>query len=281
LTDHIPHHYRKGHMTRRPGLLLCIVGVLLTVGACDQLTSTNGGGNPVMLVTMNARTKGAGFTTSPVGNFYRVGAATFSSASSASDSCRGTTYDPSEVPAPITATAIGGGAFVAITVSGRTDSLRKVSTTDLTYRLATTVGITFVPGDSITFLIPGDVAGFPGVTIQARTAEPYVLNPVIVPAAGQAMTMTWTTATDGNAAMLVALRYNNGSGSGLNSQIFCDFKDDGAGTVSAALAALWSVSTTREVFTQRLRTSLVRISSVNDAFFNMISTYDVPTPVSP
>jgi hypothetical protein len=268
-------------MLRRAIGLLSVAGTLLASSACDQLTSTSNGGTPVMLVTLNARTKGAGFTTSPVGNFYSVSSATFSSAGSANDSCSALAYDPNAVPTPVTATAIGGGAFVAIQVSGNPDTLRKVSTTDLTYRLATTAGVSFTPGDTINFVIAGDVAGFPPATLQGRTAEPFTLNPIVVPPAGQAMTLTWTAASDANAAMLVSLRYNNGTGAGLNSQIFCDFKDGGTGTVPGALTTLWAASGMRDVFAQRLRTALVSIGGVTTSYFNMISTFDVPTPVSP
>lgn len=161
-------------MLRRASSLLPVAGMLLAAGACDQLTSTSSGGNPVMLVTLNARTRAGAYTTNPVGNFYRVGSATFSSAGSATDSCRVLAYDPNAVPTPITATPIGGGGFVAIKMSGRTDTLRKVSTTDFTYRLSTTAGILFTPGDTITFVIPGDVAGFPGVTVQGRDRKSVV-----------------------------------------------------------------------------------------------------------
>ena len=47
------------------------------------------------------------------------------------------------------------------------------------------------------------------------------------------MVVQWTPATDNNAAMYVALLYNSGGGTTLNTQIFCDFHDDGQGTVQS------------------------------------------------
>jgi hypothetical protein len=268
-------------MLRRSSSLLVAAAVSLAVAGCDALTSTAAGGNPVMLVYLNARTKGTGYTTNPVGNFYRVGSATFSSAASASDSCQIAPYDPNAVNPPVTAEAIGGGAYVAVNVPGHTDTLRKVSTSDLTYRLGSAAGLTFTPGDSITFVIPGDATGFPAVTVQARTSEAFVFNPIVVPPTGQAMALSWTAASDANAAMLVSLRYNNGLGTGINNVVFCDFKDDGTGTVPPDMVAAWAASATREVFVQRLRTSLVSVGGSNTSYFNMISTFDIPTPVSP
>ena len=41
----------------------------------------------------------------------------------------------------LSATAIGAGSGVAVTVSGRSDTLKKVSTSDLTYRLTALAGM--------------------------------------------------------------------------------------------------------------------------------------------
>ena len=268
-------------MLRHASLLLSAAGVILAMSACERLTSVSNGGTPILIVTLNARSLSTGYTTNPVATFYRVGSATFSSAGAASDRCRTVAYDPNAVPAPITAPPIGGGAFVAVRVSGRSDTLRKVSAAELTYRLATSRGVSFAPGDTITFVIPGDAVGFPGVTVEGRTAETFTLAPIVPPTAGQALTMTWTPPADANAAMLVSLRYNDGTGTGLNAQVFCDFKDVGNGTVPATIIAPWTGSAMRDVLAQRLRTALVRVPGATDSYFNMISIFDVPTPVSP
>ena len=268
-------------MTRRSPLVLsaALLGGIL---GCNALTETQSAGTPVMIVLLNARAKAGGFTTNPVTNFYRVGSAAFSSALSATDSCRGAAYDPTAVSTPQTASSIGGGAYVAVRISGRSDTLRKVSATNFTYTLASAAGLVFTPGDSMIFVVPGDNAGFPGTTLIGRTAEPFTFNPIVVPPQGQTMGLSWTTATDGDAAMLVSLRYNSGSGTGLNAQIFCDFRDDGSGVVQAPLAALWANSSTREVYVSRLRTALLQVSGLaTNSYFNMISTFEIPTPVSP
>jgi hypothetical protein len=263
----------------RPVLSLFTCAAALSVGACNLATDTSGGGTPVAILVLNTRTKGAGYTTSPTANFYRAQNITFSSAGAATDSCVLTGYDPNG-NSSISATIIGGGAFVLAAVSGRTDSLKK-SLTDATYRSSLVSGIDFTPGDSVAFTIVGDAAGFPASNVTAKTAEKYSLDPIIVPTAGQPMTVTWTPASDGNAAMLFSFRYNDGTGSGLNTQIFCDFRDDGSGVVQAANIARWAAASQRDVLSQRLRTALVRVPITSDAFVNVLSTYDVPTPVSP
>jgi hypothetical protein len=95
------------------------------------------------------------------------------------------------------------------------------------------------------------------------------------------MSITWTPATDLNAAMFISLLYNTGGGGTLNTQIFCDYHDDGQGTVQAyLLPALSSSSVPFVLHAQRVRSNVL-ISSVLNGLMNVISTFDVPTPVSP
>jgi hypothetical protein len=268
-------------MSRRSLFLLGCAGLALA-GACSSLTSGSLSGTPVAIVSMNARSKGAGFTTSPFANFYSATNITFSSASAASDSCVLTSYSATAAPGN-TAKIIGAGAYVLEQVSGHTDTLIKATTPDETYLSSHVSGVAFNPGDSVTFSILGDLAGFPTATVTAKTAEPFTLNPIVVPPTGQPMTVTWSTGSDANGAMLVSLRYNDGtSGSvGLNAQIFCDFFDIGTGTVQAANIAKWAASSQREVLVQRLRTVLLQVPATVTAYVNVLSTFDQPLPVSP
>lgn len=266
-------------MLRRLLSLIACAGLVVST-ACSALTDTQGSGTPVAIMVMNARSKGAEYTTAPTVNFYSAQNITFSSAGAASDSCMLALYNPNAT-SQNTATVIGGGAFVLATVSGHSDSLKRATPTDATYRSGLASGIAFTPGDSIAFTIPGDAAGFPGSAVIGKTAEPFTLAPIVVPPATQAMALTWSAATDANAAMLFSFRYNDGTGTGLNMQVFCDFRDDGSGTVQAVNIAKWAAAGQREVLAQRLRTGLIRVASTTDAFINILSTFDLPTPVSP
>ena len=71
-------------MLRRSSPFL-VLGLITTVAACDNLTGLgSSSGTPVSIVLMDARTKGAGYTTYPRVNFYSVGAATFGGIAGAS-----------------------------------------------------------------------------------------------------------------------------------------------------------------------------------------------------
>lgn len=273
-------------MLRRSSPLI-VLALVAVVASCDSLSGLNGSaGTPISVVLMNARTKGTGYTTYPRVNFYRVGQATFSFSTVNSDTCVVGPYD-STATGSTNATQLGAGAFMIVGVSGDTDSLYKASTGDQTYHSNHVAGIPFNPGDSIYFNIAGDAAGFPQFQGTARTAEPFVIARPVIPPNGLSMAVSWTPATDNNAAMYLALLYNSPAnntlyGTGLNTQIFCDFQDDGQGTVQSYLLSSLSSSNIPFVMkAQRVRTALLVNSVGVTAYMNVISTFDVPTPVSP
>ena len=269
-------------MLRRSSPLL-VLGLITVVAACNDLTGLPGAtGTPIGIVLMNARTKGVGYTTFPRVTFYSVGNATFSFSNINSDTCVSGAYDSTAVAAN-TAPQIGAGTYMLAAMPGDTDSLYKATTgTTKTYTSNHVSGIPFNPGDSIFFNIAGDAAGFPSLQGKARTAEPFTIARPVIPPSGQGMLVNWTPATDNNAAMYLSLLYNKGGGTALNTQIFCDFHDDGQGTVQAnLLAALASSSVPFVVHAQRVRTALVLSTSSLAAYLNVISTFEVPTPVSP
>jgi hypothetical protein len=268
-------------MLRRSSPLL-VLGLIAVVASCDNLTGGLGGssGSPIGIVLMNARTQGTGYTTSPVVNFYSVGSATFSFSTINSDTCVAAAYDTTSVPQ--TAPPIGAGAYMIAAVSGDTDSLYEAATSDKTYRSRHTSGMPFNPGDSLFVNIAGDIAGFPAISGMAKTAEPFTIAQPVIPPVGQPMTVNWTPATDNNAAMYIALLYNKGGGTTLNAQIFCDFHDDGQGIVQASLLpALSSSSVPFVLRAQRLRTQLLSGGATSPDYLNIISTFEVPTPISP
>lgn len=267
-------------MLRRLSAPLVIAFAAIVV-ACNPYSSQESA-TPVGVVLMNARTKGNGYTTYPKINFYSVGSATFTFSNVASDTCVVAPYDSGAV-ATNTATRIGAGAFMLMSFAADTDTLRMATTSDRTYAPATLTGITFNPGDSVAFRIAGDAAGFPALTGSAMTAEPFTITTPTIPPANQPMVVNWTPANDNNAAMYISLIYNNGTGAGLNTQIFCDFHDDGQGSVQANLIpALNASSVPWTMFAQRVRSNLLLTSATSSTgYLNIISTFEVPTPVSP
>ena len=268
-------------MLRRSSPLV-VLSFVAIVAACNNFDQPAVAGTPVGIVLMNARTQGSGYTTYPKINFYSVGSASFSFSSRNTDTCQVGPYDTTATTSN-PATHLGAGAFMLFAVSGDTDSLYKATTSDMSYTPATLSGIPFNPGDSVWLNIAGDIAGFPALRGQSRTAEPFTITTPTVPPVGQPMLINWSAATDLNAGMYIALLYDSKGTGTLNTQIFCDFVDDGQGTVQSYLVPALSSSSIGWVMrAQRVRTALLLSNSTSSlGYVNVISTFDVPTPVSP
>ncbi len=263
---------------RRLAPLLSAVVLLPVLAACKG-NANSAAGSPLALLDMSARAKTVGYSTAPTANFYRAGGFVLSSAASASDTCVIASYPISSFNE---GTVISGGVGVVVTVPGGLDTLKRVTTSDGTYR-GRTAGLTYTPGDTVVFSILGDLGGFTANTVKAKSAEAFTMSAATPPAAGQPLNLTWAPVAPG-AAMLVSLRYNDGTttSTAVNAQILCDFIDDGTGTVPAALAARWAAgnAATRTAAYQRLRTVVTRGLDPS-SFINVRSTFDLPTPISP
>ena len=273
-------------MNRNRSLAFALLTATVGVGACDSLTGSSTG-SPIGVGGLSARTKGAGYTTAPQIAFYRVSGATFESAAGVRDTCYLAAYSESSTtggsPGTSTTTGLGAGAFITVAIGNRVDSLTRTGgALDPVYRSSLSGGIPYTPGDSMVITIPGDRTGFPTSSFRGRTAEPFTMGQLGVPQLGSPVNITWTPATDPNAAMFVTFRYVSGLSSALpfNRQIACSFIDDGSAQVSAALSADWTSSIKHDMVAQRIRTILAQVA-VPLSYFNIVSTFDWPTPISP
>ena len=273
-------------MIRNRSLAFVLLTATVGVSACDSLTGSSTG-SPIGVGGLSARTKGAGFTTAPQLAFYRVSGATFESAAGVRDTCYLAAYSESSTtggsPGTSTTTGLGAGAFIMVAIGNRVDSLTRTGgALDPVYRSSLSAGIPYTPGDSMVITIPGDRTGFPTSSFRGRTAEPFTMGQLGVPQLGSPVNITWTPATDPNAAMFVTFRYVSGLSSALpfNRQIACSFIDDGSAQVSAAVSADWTSSIKHDMVAQRIRTILAQVA-VPLSYFNIVSTFDWPTPISP
>lgn len=259
---------------------LAAIVAAVSLTACDSLTSSSSG-NAIGVGAVSARTKGTGYTTSPNIAFYRVTGATFITADNIVDTCFLAAYSDAGATAPTQATTVGAGSFLTIQMGNRTDTLTRTGgALDPAYRSSLASGIPYNPGDSMVITVQGERGGYPGSSFRGRTAEPFTPGPFTAPAAGNPVTITWTPATDSHAAMFVTFRYAAGTSTTFNRQIACSFVDDGSATVGATMASEWLNATNRDFTMQRIRTILAQID-VPLSYFNIVSTFDWPTPASP
>ncbi len=176
-------------------------------------------------------------------------------------------------------TTLGAGDAVTLSLSGLSGSLVPDTTGALiAYRFAGASGLAHTPGDTLAITVPGAVPGFPGTTINVRTAEPFTHSVVPVLAAGEDIIITWDAPTEPGSLMSFSLQYANSTGSGTsaNEQVFCAFTDDGSGTVGWGHLAGWrtSVGDFRQVRATRLRYNSKTLDSRTE--LAIVSTFTRP-----
>jgi len=221
-------------------------------------------------------TGGDTYATRPLGAFYRANGLAVNLGEL--ETCVGVPY--SIVP-PTVATfpTVPAGQYLFTTLSGRSDTLFQTATLGLqTYQLLTVNAIPFVPGDTLTVEVPGDVSGFPGTTIRVRTAEPFEYNIPAAPTDNEPMTLTWTPAPAPGSYMVASLRLNNtGTGTDPDAQIYCLFNDDGSGQVPAPLTTVWNASLPESRSSLFTRVRFTTIEFDARTRLSLLSYFDRPT----
>lgn len=229
---------------------LCIAG-LLPAAACfnssDLPTS-----RPFGLISMVVHGPTAGaYTVSPTGVFFdQAGFSAPSLSSSAPDTCGATVYSPpSPETTPPNIRQLDPGDTIKVTTDRAIGfmTLDTLPNSVLAYALRGQDGardsISYSPNTTLTFAVPGGPAGgastFPAMTIDAKTANVFTLDPIDQAPPGD-LTVTWHDPQGGDYAMGISLQYLSDAGKqNYDRQILCSFKDDGSGTIPAELASLW------------------------------------------
>jgi len=266
-------------MTIRRGLPLAIAAVSTVVVACTAATDVTS--VPYGFVTVVAQTAGAGYTASPVASFFDARGLGAPGAVSAWDSCRVQPYSPGAVLSfGDVYPSIGAGSAVAVKFGARTDSLFPVAVgREIQYKLRTPTSIPYTPGDSVSVVVPGNSDGYPAISFRAKTAEAVAVTNFGTPNGASRLDLRWNAAQDLNATMTVSFRFGASGADSLNTQIYCQFKDDGADSIPARYMASWAQAPTRSWTAQRVRSYVASVAK--GGYFNFISTFDVPTPASP
>ena len=197
------------------------------------------------------------------------------------ETCQAYVY--SSLPVPIASfPTIDAGDRLITTISGRQDTLLKTNALGVTsYQLAGTIGsVPLTPGDTLSIVIPGALAGFPAATVRVRTSEPFTFDPVGTAGETQPVPVTWTAAPAPGSVMLFYLRFSSLSTTDEpNTEIRCAFTDDGSGSVPVPFSSAWSAAPpgSRSVVVQRARLSTVSLDSKTRV--SLLSFFDRPLPV--
>ncbi|MBW7935132.1 MAG: hypothetical protein H3C62_16290 [Gemmatimonadaceae bacterium] len=262
-------------MIRQRLVPLALAAVATIAVACVE-GSTSVTGVPFGFVTIAAQRSGAAYITSPVGTFYSTSGLGTPTASSSWDSCRVGTYSSAPASLGDVFPSLDAGAAIEVRLPGRVDSLfPAVVGNDVQYRLRG-AGVPYVPGDSVSVVVPGRAGGYPAVSFKAKTAEVLTVVDFGEVPVGPRLDLHWNPGHDANGTVAFAFRYGALAADTLNTQISCQFRDDGTDSIPSKYIASWASAKTKSWVATRVRTHVVPVAG--SGFFDFISTFDVPTP---
>jgi hypothetical protein len=124
----------------------------------------------------------------------------------------------------------------------------------------------------------GDL-GYPALTLKGKTAEAFTVQDFGTPVAGAGIALRWNAGQDLNSTMVFSFRYSTLGSDTLSTQVYCQFRDDGADSIPTRYAAGWAGAAQKSWIASRVRTYVAPVSK--GGYFDFISTYDIPTPASP
>lgn len=264
-------------MIRRHIVPLAFAALATVTVACVDATSPSS--VPYGFVTFVAQQSGSGFTASPIGTFFRASGLGVPSAVSPWDSCRQQTYSRSAVGLGEVYPNISAGAAIQLKVSGRTDSIFPGAVgSEVQYRLRSG-SIPYVPGDSVSVVIPGSSDGYPAITFRAKSAEVLTVTDFGTPTGVSRLDLRWNAGQDLNSTVAFSFRYGALNADTVNTQVYCQFRDDGADSIPAKYMAVWTQARAKTWVATRVRTYVAPVA--RNGYFDFISTFDLPTPPSP
>ncbi len=264
-------------MIRRHTVPLALAALATVIVACTDSTSPSS--VPYGFVTFVAQQSGSGYTASPIGTFFGASGLGVPTAVSPWDSCRQQTYSRSAVGLGDVYPSINAGSAIQLKVSGRTDSIFPSQVgREVQYRLRAG-SIPYAPGDTVSVVIPGSSDGYPAITFKAKSAEVLTVVDFGTPTGGSRLDLRWNAGQDLNSTVAFSLRYGALNADTVNTQVYCQFRDDGADSIPAKYMAVWAQAKTKTWVATRVRTYVAPVA--RNGYFDFISTFDIPTPPSP
>lgn len=253
-------------------LLAALLGVT-ALTACSSITDSSTTLAKYGAITITGKNARAGRATATINAvfFQGLSATAPNSALQQGDQCAYALIDST------TGGATGSlkvGESLALNFAGTSVAL-PFSAASSRYEPATGGVLSYAAGDAATVTVPGVASTFPAASISVKLAEPIIPGPLVIPAAGLPLDVTWNATNDPTAAIILSVRYGATATSSVpNEQIYCALKDDGAFQVPATGlgAFLASPGALRSATLIRWRTQEVQPDS--SSLLHVVSTID-------
>lgn len=238
--------------------LLFVVGTpLLALAACKSSLGDIPSSIPLGVVTVAMGDAPSVHQTSPVAYFVDAVNVSIPNSATSADTCAQLPYPGANTPA--TLAQVDAGTPVIVQTTTDTAQLTPQAA-DINgyifYRMAAGDSISIRPGSTSTLVIPGATNGFHAFTTNFVNADSLVVQPIDATADSTGdLTLTWNPQNGQRASTVFQLLFST-SGGAPNTQIFCQFTDNGSHAVEARLANLWRAGSSKRVHAYRFLTSI-------------------------
>jgi len=243
--------------------LFVAAAVLFALSACKSSFDSIPTSIPLSVVTIAMQDAPSGVhRTSPTAYFVDAVNVTIPSSLTSADTCAQLDYPGVFTTAPLS--QINAGTPVMITtVTGTTPdtALLTPQAADVNgyifYRLPAGDSIRVRPGSTSHVTIPGAASGFNPFSSDFVNADSLKLGAIdATPDSTDDLTLTWNPQNGQHSSVVVQLEFATSTSSTVNTQIFCQFTDNGSHAVEAKLANLWRNGAQKHVHAYRFLTTI-------------------------
>jgi hypothetical protein len=238
--------------------LFAVALLLSTMAACKSSFGDIPSSIPLGVVTIAMGDAPSGVhTTSPTAYFVDAVNVSIPNSGTSADTCAQLAFPGTSTSAPLSQIDAGTPVIIATT----TDTVQLTpQPADVNgyvfYRLPANDSMTIRPGSTSRVTIPGASNGFNPFNLTFVNADSLAIQPInATPDSTGDLTINWNPQVGPRASVVLQLEFATGAGLA-NSQIFCQFTDNGSHAVEARLANLWRAGGAKHVHAYRFLTTI-------------------------
>lgn len=239
--------------------LFVAVAVVVALAACKSSFGDIPTSVPLGVVTVSMQDAPAGVhSTSPAAYFVDAVNVSIPNSSTSADTCAQLAFPGLINTAPLS--QIDAGTPVTVAAEADTAILTPQAADVngyIFYRLAAGDSMLIRPGSTSRVIIPGTSNGFGDFNTTFINADSLKIQPIdATPDSTGDLTLSWNKQVGPTASVVVQLEFSTTSSGLANSQIFCQFTDNGSHAVEARLANLWRNGSAKHVHAYRFLTTI-------------------------
>ena len=251
--------------------LFAAAALLFTIAGCksfDDIPTSVAVG--IVTVAMNDAPNGV-HNTSPTAYFVNASNVSLPNSATSADTCAQLPFPGISTPAPLS--QLDAGTPVIFATASDTAQLTPTAPDAngyIFYRLPAHDSIPVRPGLTSSVTIPGAPNGFNAFSYQFTNADSLAIEPIdATPDSTGDLLLTWNPQLGKTASVVVELEWAT-TGSTPDTQILCQFTDNGSHAVEKRLANLWRAGAQKHVHAYRFLTS---ITNDNTDQLDVVSQY--------